>query len=416
MPALGSHKVVVTGAGCVSCLGIGQHALRSALQRQTSGLGKITMSPAVTTKTTAGGQINRESLRAALHDARIRYDDIALDTATLASEEALQQADVLAHHGKPREIPVLVGAGASNVERFFQANETFFSKGARWVRPTTVPRCMNNAISAQLAMRFGLEGANFVISAACASSTAVLGYAYRMIHCGYWQQALCVGADTIFSPFTLAAWDNLGVMSRCADPQKACRPFDRDRDGCVIGEGAAVIYLESEDAARIRGVSPRAEICGFGESSDASHITTPNEKGQTKAMQAALEDAGIKVDHLGWIHAHGTGTVANDAVEALSMKSILGQAASTVPVSSLKPYYGHMIGGSGTMDLLATILSLEEGIIPASMNLDTPDEAAQGLKFAPATRTTLQRPYVMKNSFGFGGSNAVLIVKAAATD
>ncbi len=412
MPEIESHKVVVTGAGCVSCLGIGEQSLQSALQRKTSGIRKIEMSPPVVSRTKVGGQINRELLRTALHDARIRYDDIALDTSALASDQALRQAGILEQHGKPREIPVLVGAGASNVERFFQANETFFAKGARWVRPTTVPRCMNNAISAQLAMRFGLEGANFVLSAACASSTAVLGYAYRMIRCGYWKQALCVGADTIFSPFTLAAWDNLGVMSRCEDPQEACRPFDRDRDGCVIGEGAAVIYLEAEDVARERGVSPRAEICGFGESSDASHITTPNQKGQSKAMQAALDDAGIAADDLGWIHAHGTGTIANDNAEVLSIKSILGQAARTVPISSLKPYYGHMIGGSGTMDLLATILSLEEGLIPASMNLDSPDEAGQGLLFAPDTRTAFQRPYVMKNSFGFGGSNAVLIVKA----
>ena len=407
------QDVVVTGGGCVSCLGMGEDTLRSALHEQRSGLKKITMNPPVVTKTQAGGQIDRTPFTAALRAARIRYDDITMDASALAAEEALQQAGIFQHHEAPRNIATIVGAGASNVERFFAANETFFTKGARWVRPTTVPRCMNNAISAQLAMRFGFTGPNFVVAAACASSTVALGYAFRMIRTGCWNQALCIGTDTIFSPFTLAAWDNLGVMSRSENILHACRPFDRNRDGCVIGEGAAAIFLESIESAMSRGATPRAQICGFGESSDATHITTPHARGQTKAMQAALDDANIHAHQLGWMHAHGTGTIANDEVEASSIKEILGPAAAQVPVSSLKPYYGHMIGGSGTMDLLATILSLEEGLVPASLNLDEPDEAAAGLYFAPATRTTMEQPYVMKNSFGFGGSNAVLVVKKA---
>ncbi|MFU8779689.1 MAG: beta-ketoacyl-[acyl-carrier-protein] synthase family protein [Kiritimatiellia bacterium] len=405
------HQVVVTGAGCVSCLGVGQESLRAALRDQKSGLRRITMDPPVTSKTKVGGQIDRTALNPALQAAHIRYNDIALDASALASEEALHQAGMLPSHGTCRSVAVLVGAGASNVERFFQANETFFNKGPRWVRPTTVPRCMNNAISAQLAIRFGFEGPNFVISAACASSTVALGYAFRMIRCGYWDQALCVGADTIFSPFTLAAWDNLGVMSRSADPAAACRPFDAKRDGCIIGEGAAAIFLESADSARNRNASIRAEICGYGESSDALHITTPDAQGQTKAMQDALADAQIVPADLGWVHAHGTGTIANDQVECASLLATLGTAAAAVPVTSLKPYYGHMIGASGTMDLLASIISMEDGLIPASLHLTEPDAAARGLRFAPDTRTPLERPYIMKNSFGFGGSNAVLIVK-----
>ncbi len=405
------QEVVVTGAGCVSCLGIGEHTLLSALREQRSGLHRIEMSPPVATKTKMGGQIDRAPFTTALRAARIRYDDITMDASALAAEEALQQAGMLQHHEAPRDIAMLVGAGGSNVERYFAANETFFTKGARWVRPTTVPRCMNNAVSAQLAMRFGFTGPNFVVAAACASSTVVLGYAFRMIRAGYWKQALCVGTDTIFSPFTLAAWDNLGVMSRSEDVLHACRPFDRDRDGCVIGEGAAALFLESIESAASRRATPRVQICGFGESSDATHITTPHARGQTKAMRAALQDANIDAHQLGWMHAHGTGTIANDKVEALSIKDVLGPAAAQVPISSLKPYYGHMIGGSGTMDLLATILSLEEGLIPASLNLKKPDEEAMGLYFAPATRIAMQQPYVMKNSFGFGGSNAVLVVK-----
>ncbi len=407
------HRVVVTGGGCVSCLGIGQHSLQRALEQRQTGIRNIAMAPPIATKTKAGGQVDRELLASALAAARIRYGDIALDTAALASEEALRQANLLGNKAAPQDVALLVGTGASNVEQFFLANQTFFSKGARWVRPTTVPRCMNNAISAQLAMRFGCQGPNFVLSSACASSTAALGYAFRMIRDGYWRQALCVGADTIFSPFTLAAWDNLGVMSRSPDPATACRPFDHKRDGCVIGEGAAAIMLESRHTALARNAPIRAEICGFGESSDASHITTPNPMGQTKAMRAALADAGLSPAQLGWVHAHGTATLANDQVECTALKTVLADAATNVPVSSLKSYYGHMLGASGTMDLLATIIALEAGYIPAALNFDKPDEAGQGLQFAPATPSPLLQPYVMKNSFGFGGSNAVLIVKKA---
>jgi 3-oxoacyl-[acyl-carrier-protein] synthase II len=404
------HRVVITGGGCVSCLGIGQHTLRDALQNGRSGIGPIAMDSPLVWRTKAGGQVDRHALSFALAAARIRNGDIALDTACLAADEALAEARA------PASLTCLtavsVGAGASNVEQYFKAYDSFFSKGSRWVRPTTVPRCMNNAISAQIAIRHGLGGANQVVSAACASSTMALGHACRMIRHGYWRSALCVGADTIFSPFTLAAWDNLGVMSRSDNPARASRPFDRDRDGCVIGEGAAAIFLESWQSAKERSAPIRAEICGYGESADAYHITTPDRDGQARAMQEALQDAGIQADALGWVHAHGTATIVNDSVECESLKQVLGTAAQAVPVSSLKPYYGHMLGASGTMDLLASVLALEDNMIPPTLNLDAPDDAGRGVLFAPATRSALTRPYVMKCSFGFGGSNAVLIVKA----
>jgi len=408
-----TQRVVVTGGGCVSCLGLGQPDLQQALANQTVGFRQIAMDPPVATGTRVGGQIDRKLLAEACKPTRIRYGDLALDTAALASHEALQQAGIPTQPATPQKIALLVGAGASNVEQFYLANQTFFTKGARWVRPTTVPRCMNNAISAQLAMRFGFQGPNFVLSAACASSTVALGQAFRMIRDGYWQQALCVGADTIYSPFTLAAWDNLGVMSRAPDPASACRPFDRKRDGCVIGEGAAAIFLESRESAGRRNARVRAEICGYGESSDATHITTPQPQGQIAAMQAALQDARISPSRLGWVHAHGTATIANDQVECTSLKTVLADAASSVPIVSLKSYYGHMLGASGTMDLLATIICLENQTVPAALNLQEPDAAGGGLCFAGSTPQAQQQPYVMKNSFAFGGSNAVLIVRGA---
>ncbi len=405
------NRVVITGGGCVSCLGIGEAALQGALRHPRSGIHAIQMDPPVSCRTQAGGQINRAPFQAALRAEGIRFKDLALDAATLAAGQALAQAHLRERPDPPHDIAVIIGSGASNVEQFFEANRTFFAEGARRVRPTTVPRCMNNAISAQLAIRYHLTGPNFVVSSACASSSAAIGQACRMIQHGYWRQALCGGADTIFSPFTLAAWDRLGIMSQNPDPTRACRPFDRDRDGCVIGEGAAALVLESLASAQDRGATIRAEICGYGESSDASHMTTPDARGQAAAVRKALADAGIQPDALGWIHAHGTGTIVNDRVECESLRMALGASVTGIPVVSLKPYYGHMLGGAGVMDMLSTVIALEQRFIPAAMNLEHPDETTHGICMAASTPQPASKPYALKCGYGFGGSNAVFVLR-----
>lgn len=410
-----SRRVVITGMGTVSSLAFNETDLWERMIAGQTGIRTITHLDTSELKTTVGGIIDRDTLKAALQGIRVRYTDITVDAAILASDQALKQAGLLEEGAVPvpQEVATIFGTGIGSSESYFDSVSSYHEKGAKGIRPTTVPRCMANAVCSQIAIRYRLTGPNYVVTAACTSSTTAIGIAFRMIKDGYIDKVLCGGSDTVFDPMSMAAWERLGVMSRNADPAKACRPFDRDRDGCVIGEGAAALVIETLESALARGATIRAEICGYGESSDAKHITAPDAEGQARAIRAALHSAGISADALGTINAHGTATTANDSTECASIRMALGASAASIPIASHKTYFGHLLGGSGAIETLTTVLTLEKGIIPASLNLDHPDEAAAGLCFAGSKPEPLQRPYAIKNSFGFGGNNGVLVLRRA---
>lgn len=408
-----SNRVVITGMGCVSSLGFSLAELEDALRHGRTGIQRITHLDTSNLRTTVGGTVNRDQLRGALQAIECRYSDITVDAGLLAADQALKQAGWVRDGEalRDRHAATLFGTGMGCAESYTMSVSGYFKKGAKGMRPTTVPRCMANALSSRIAIRYRLTGPNYVMIAACTSAVNAIGYAFRLVRDGYLDQALCGGADTIFEPVGMAAWDRLGMMTRRSQPETACRPFDRDRDGCVIGEGAAALTLESRDHALARGATPYAEIVGFGESSDARHLTTPDEQGQARAIQAALDDAGIAPDALGMINAHGTATVANDATECASVRSVLGASGRSIPMVSTKSYYGHLLGASGAIETVSTVLSLKEGFVPRNLNLDHPDEAAEGLWLTRSEDCQLQRPYALKNSFGFGGGNGVLVLR-----
>jgi 3-oxoacyl-[acyl-carrier-protein] synthase II len=410
-----SRRVVITGMGTVSALGFNEQSLWAKLKAGKTGISTIKHIDTTELKTTVGATVDRDQLKSELQQLRIRYTDITVDSAMLASDQALKQAGLITAGEQPipQAVASLFGTGIGSAESYSESVRSYQEKGIRGVRPTTVPRCMANAVSSQIAIRYRLTGPNYVITSACTSATTAIGTAFRMIKDGYIDKALCGGSDTIFEPLSLIAWDRLGVMSKNPDPLTACRPFDRDRDGCVIGEGAAALVLETLESAKARGATIRAEIAGYGESSDAKHITAPDAEGQARSMRAALESAGIKPDALGAINAHGTATTANDPTECESVKMVMGEAAASIPIASLKPYFGHLLGGSGAIETLAAVLSLEEGLLPPVLNLDNPDPASDGLCFTGSSPSPLQRPYILKNSFGFGGNNGVLVLRRA---
>lgn len=406
------RRVVITGMGAVSTYGFGETPLWENLIASRTGIDTIAHLDTRELRTTVGATVDRDKLKQALLDLRIRYTDLTVNAGILAADQALKQTGMLegAPPYEPRDVATLIGTGIGSTESYHAAVQNYLDKGVKGVRPTTVPRCMANAVSSQIAIRYRLTGPNYVMTSACTSSTTAIGVGFRMIRDGYIDAALCGGADTIFDPFTMIAWDRLGVMSKNPDPKTSCRPFDRARDGCVIGEGAAALVLESLKSARERGAPIRAEVCGYGESSDAKHITAPDPDGQARAINAALKSAELTPDTIGYINAHGTATGANDPSECNAVKLALGKAAHAIPMGSTKAYFGHLLGASGAIETIGTVLTLETGHIPPNLNLAHPDDACDtclvGTEPEPLTRHV-----AIKNSFGFGGNNGVLVLK-----
>jgi 3-oxoacyl-[acyl-carrier-protein] synthase II len=268
---------------------------------------------------------------------------------------------------------------------------------------------MYNAISAGISIHFKLTGANFVVVSACTSATNAIGTAFRWVRDGYAEIVLCGGADGFFDPFFFGVWNNLGVLSENPEPSRACRPFAEDRDGCVLGEGAGAMVIESFDRARARGARVRGEILGYGETSDASNLTNPSVEGQAEAMRRALADAGAEPADLAVVNAHGTATIANDVCESQSIRTALGSVVDRVPVSANKSYFGHTLGASGALETIVTLLALEAGTVPPNLNLERPDPQCE-IELVGGEPQTLGSGLAMKNSFGFGGGNGVLVL------
>jgi 3-oxoacyl-[acyl-carrier-protein] synthase II len=355
--------------------------------------------------------VESAALAAEVGARKLPSADRTCQLALLASDQALRQAGLITGEAPfpPREVPVLIGSGAGCMPSLFEAFAGYHAKGVRGIRPTTVPRCMTNAISSSISMHFRLTGTNFVTVSACSASTIAIGLAFRMIRDGYAEQVLCGGADAPFDPLTFGSWDNLGVMSRNPDPAQACRPFDAKRDGCVLGEGAAALIVESAESAKRRGAAVRASILGYGESSDADHITRPSVEGQARAMALAIQSAGLGPGDIGFVSAHGTATKANDECESQSLRAVLGPHVDRVPVLSNKSYFGHLLGASGAVETVAAIIAMETGTLPPNLNLVEPDPLCS-LRLVGSRPEPTDARIAMKNSFGFGGTNAVLIL------
>lgn len=405
------RKVVITGMGVVTGLGFDTATLWQNMMEGCCGIRNIEDFDVSDYKTPYGCLVDNSNLESALKRLNIKPLERTVDMAMVASDQALVQAGLMDPGAGvvDREMAVVFGTAVGSTHGIYKAYTGFAEKGLRGLRPTTVPRCMANVISSQISIRYRLTGPNYVMVSACASSTLAIGNAFRMIRDGYVQQALCGGSDAIFEPASFGSWNNLGVMSRNPDPVKACRPFDADRDGCVLGEGAGALVIESYESAVSRKARILAEILGYGESSDASHITSPSPEGQARAIKMALETAGVDARDIRFINAHGTATRANDTCECKSIKQCFGAHTDRVPVASNKSFFGHMLGASGATETVVTVLGLNNGKVPGNLNLDNPDPGCE-LNFVGGRPMEISAGPIMKNSFGFGGNNAVLII------
>lgn len=406
------RRVVVTGIGIASAVGVDEETVWANVAAGSGGIGKLTSLDTTGYRVDIGAEVDAEAVRSKLERLGRRPVDRALDLALVAAADALEQAGVVTGPPphEPQDVAVVFGTGEGSAQSHHTAFSAFFERGVRGLRPSTVPKCMYNAISAGISIHFRLTGPNFVIVSACTSATNAIGTAFRQVRDGYAETVLCGGADGFFDPFFYGVWNNLGVLSTNPDPELACRPFDADRDGCVLGEGAGALVIESLEHAEARGARIRGEIVGYGETSDATHITSPSVEGQAEAMRRALADAGVEPSDLGWINAHGTATRANDVCEARAIRDVLGRSAASVPVSANKSYFGHTLGASGALETIVTLLGLEAGVAPPNRNLATPDPECD-VTLVRGEAITVDRPLAMKNSFGFGGGNGVLVLR-----
>lgn len=406
-----NRRVAITGLGIVSALGIDEDSVWARLLAGKSGIDKLQSLDTSKLKARIGAEVPAGLVEEALKPLGRRPTDRALDMGIVAAAQALRQANLISSDGpyQNQDISVILGTGTGSAQSHHLAYKTYLEKGSHSLRPTTVPRCMYNALSAGVSLQFRLTGTNYVIVSACTSATNAMGTAFRMIRHGYADRVLCGGADGFFDPFSFGAWNNIGALSRIEDPTKACRPFAEDRQGTVLGEGAGAIILEAWDRAVERGASIRAEILGYGESSDATHITKPSSEGQAKAMTQALEDARVSPSEIALINAHGTATPGNDSCESESIRRVFGRQADEIPVVANKSYFGHTLGASGALETIASVKMIEEGQAPPNLNLENPDPACD-INLVRDRPVSIKPGPVMKNSFGFGGGNGVLII------
>ena len=405
------HRVVVTGMGIASSLGIEEDIVWKNLVEGRTGIAPIRAIDTSSLKVKNGAEVPEGLVEARLKKLGRRPTDRALDLALVSAEDALLNARLISEDAPYSEqnVAVILGTGVGSAESHYKSMFSMFEKGPSRARPTAVPRCMYNAISAGISLHFKLTGANYMVVSACTSATNAIGTAFRMIRDGYSKIVLTGGADGFFDPFFYPVWNNIGVLSGIEDPTKACRPFAADREGTILGEGAGSLVLESLESAEERGVPIRGEILGYGESSDATHLTNPSAEGQAKAMNMALEEARIAPADVGYINAHGTATHGNDACESKSIRAVFGQATDRIPVGANKSYFGHTLGASGALECIASFLALEHGSAPPNLNIENPDPECP-IHVIGSDPVAIDTKPIVKNSFGFGGGNGVLVL------
>jgi 3-oxoacyl-[acyl-carrier-protein] synthase II len=411
---VGGRRVFVTGLGFVSPHGEDPAAIfericlgESAIRMVRSGTPEFGADvPLASIEFEPGHRINKADR---LFMAR------AAQMAVVATRNALEHSGLMIDGRGPEEGGVYMGCGLGGAEILQRSYGSYFERHSRRVRPTTVPMIMASSPSSQVCMCFGIHGPAHTYSVACASSSVAIGEAFRAIRDGYIDVVIAGGAEAMLNDGSIAAWQAVGVIAK-EHPDgvgASCRPFDLERTGLVLGEGAATLILESEDRAAARGAEFLAEIIGFGASSDAHKLTEPSMDGQERAMRNALEDAGLPVDAVGYINAHATGTPAGDPIEIEAVKRVFGTAAQGVAISSTKSMHGHLVGASGALECAITALALHERRIPPTAHLTVPDPACDLDCVANVGRDAPNLEIALSNSFAFGGSNATLVLRRA---
>lgn len=405
-------RVVITGYGAISALGLNAECLRLGVRANTSGLRTITRFDASEYPTSFAAEVVGFDPGAVLDKKQARRMDRFTQFASVTAREAVTHArlDVAADSTR---VGVVVGSAFGGVETFVQTAGTMLAKGPKRISPFAVPMTIPNIAPGMIAIDLGARGPAFAYASAFASSANAIGEAMRMIQSGRADTMIAGGAEAPITGIMMAGFAALQSLSRRNDdPAHAVRPFDLHRDGCALGEGAAILVLERRDRALARGATILAEFVGYGSTGDAYHDVqiAPDGDGLARAMTIALDEAGLAPSEVGYLNAHGTGTTMNDELETVAIKSAFGVAARHLPISSTKSRTGHLLGAAGALEAVIAIQALENGILPSTLNLETPDPACD-LDYIPGNSRTAVVEAAMSNSMGFGGHNVSLVFR-----
>jgi 3-oxoacyl-[acyl-carrier-protein] synthase II len=405
-------RVVVTGVGCISPLGLNVSDTWSALLAGKSGAAPITHFDASQHKTRFAAEVKGFDPVALFGTREARKMDRFSQFAMAAANEAMQSAGLNIDEGNRDRVGVIIGTGIGGISTMLDNYEVLKERGPERVSPFLIPMMISDSAAGILAIRTGARGPNMSLATACATGTNALGEAAAMIRRAAADIMLVGSSEAAIVSLAMAGMNVMTALStRNDDPERASRPFDKNRDGFLMGEGAGMLVLESLESAKQRGAKILCEFLGYGASDDAYHISAPAENGAGAAisMQLALDDANLKAEDIGYINAHGTSTQLNDKSETAAIKKVFGQQAYRVPISSTKSMTGHLLGASGSLEAVICARVLNEGILPATINYETPDPECD-LDYVPNTPRAVRPEHVMSNSFGFGGHNATLIM------
>jgi len=407
-----TRRVVVTGLGLVTPLGTGVDKTWKAICAGESGIGRITKFDPTGYDAQIAGEVKDFDPAHFIEKKEIKKMDTFIHYAVGAAQLAVDDAGLKVAPEEATKVGVYIGSGIGGLGSIEHYHNILKEKGPGRVSPFFIPMTIINLASGQVAIRIGAKGPNSCAVTACATGNHCIGDAYRLIQRGDADVMVAGGAEAAVTPLGVAGFASAKALSfRNDEPTKASRPFDKDRDGFVLGEGAGVVVIEELEHARKRGVRIYGEVIGYGMNSDAYHITAPPEEGEgaVRCMKLALNDAGIKPEQIGYINAHGTSTMA-DAIETSAIKQVFGEQAFRIPVSSTKSMTGHLLGAAGGIEAVFSILALYHGLLPPTINLDNPDPACD-LDYVPNTARSASIKVALSNSFGFGGVNACLIFK-----
>ena len=406
-------RVVITGIGAITPVGNNCKDFWANIKAGKSGVGAITRFDASEMKTRIAAEVKDFDPAEFIDKKEVRRMDLYTQYTMVAASEAFESAKIDMEKEDAWRVGIITGSGIGGMETFNEQHSALLEKGPGRVSPFFIPMMISNMGASQVAIKYGMRGINYNVVSACASGTHAIGDAMRQIQYGTNDIIIAGGAEAAITPISVAGFCNMKALStRNDEPQTASRPFDLDRDGFVMGEGAAFVVLEELEHAKKRGANIICELVGYGATDDAYHMTSPipGGEGGAKAMSLAIEDAGILPSDIDYINAHGTSTKYNDSFETSAIKSVLGEHANKVMVSSTKSMTGHLLGAAGGVEAIACALAIKEGFVPPTINYTTPDPECD-LDVVPNVGRNADIKYAMSNSLGFGGHNATIVLK-----